>query len=156
MATSGPARQIPLVAKLLFTGFMAVLVPVYLIEYGPTNFLCFCDMALLFTLAALWLESALLASAPLVGILVPQLAWQADFLAGLVGYRLVGLTDYMFDEHLPLLVRGLSLFHFWLPLFLLWIVACLGYDRRAFRLWTALAIGLLLVCYFLIPPPPAP
>jgi hypothetical protein len=32
----------------------------------------------------------------------------------------------------------------------------LGYDRRAFWTWTLLAWALLLVCYFLMPAPPAP
>ena len=45
-------RQIPLAIKLAFTAFMAVLVPVYWKQYGPTNFLYFCDLALFITLAA--------------------------------------------------------------------------------------------------------
>lgn len=151
--------HIPLWVKLAYTFFMTILVPVYLIAYGPTNFLYFCDVAVLMTLPALWLESALLASAPLVGILVPQLLWQADFLARLAGLPLTGtngLTGYMFkdDPHwFSLLTRGLSFFHFWLPLFLLWVVYRLGYDRRAFWLWTALIWVLLPVCYFLMPGP---
>ena len=44
--------------------FVAVLVPVYLRDYGPTNFLYFCDVALLMTLVAIWTESSLWASAP--------------------------------------------------------------------------------------------
>ena len=31
-----------------------------------------------------------------------------------------------------------------------------AYDRRAFAAWTAVAILLILVCYFLMPIPPAP
>ena len=34
-------RLIPLWIKLLYTAFMAVLIPVYLHHYGPTNFLYF-------------------------------------------------------------------------------------------------------------------
>ena len=37
------ARLIPLWLKLAYTAFMAVLVPLYLRNYGPTNFLYFCD-----------------------------------------------------------------------------------------------------------------
>ena len=43
--------QIPITLKLAFTAFMVVLIPVYLTNYGPTNFLCFCDIALLLTMA---------------------------------------------------------------------------------------------------------
>ncbi|HET8644043.1 MAG TPA: hypothetical protein VFO85_01065, partial [Vicinamibacteria bacterium] len=67
--TPGPptsGQRIPLAVKLIYTAFMAVLVPYYWMAYGPTNFLFFCDIALFFALAALWLESPLLASMPLV------------------------------------------------------------------------------------------
>ena len=49
-------HKIPLAVKLIYTAFMAVLIPFYLKEYGPTNFLYFCDVALFFTLAAVWTE----------------------------------------------------------------------------------------------------
>src|SRR5262245_66397720 len=122
--------RIPLAAKLAFTAFMAILVPFYWRNYGPQNFLYFCDLALFFTLAALWLENSLLASMALVGILVPQALWQLDFLAHFVGLRVIGVSDYVFNSDNPLFNRGLSFFHFWLPIFLLWLVSRLGYDRR--------------------------
>jgi hypothetical protein len=148
------APRIPLWAKLAYSAFVAVLVPFYLHAYGPTNFLYFCDVALLLGLAALWLENSLLASMPACGILVPQLLWVIDFLGGLVGHFPVGMTKYMFDPGIPLFARGLSLFHGWLPFVLVAMVARLGYDRRAFAAWTALAWALMLVGYFLMPPPP--
>ena len=43
---------IPLAVKVLYTAFLAVLVPIYWKDYGPVNFLYFCDVALFFTLAA--------------------------------------------------------------------------------------------------------
>ena len=43
------SNKIPLAAKLAVTAFLAVLLPVYLHAYGPTNFLWFCDAALLLT-----------------------------------------------------------------------------------------------------------
>jgi hypothetical protein len=137
--------------KLVYTAFCAVLVPAYWRDYGPANFLFFCDVALLTTLVALWLEDALLVSAAAVGILLPQFLWVVDFLANATGRPLTGMTDYMFDAKLPLFTRGLSFFHFWLPFVLLWLVWRLGYDRRAFAVWTVAAWTLLLVCYFLLP-----
>src|SRR5262245_10264286 len=101
-----PADRIPIDVKLLYTAFMAVLVPYYWQAYGPTNFLYFCDIALFFTLAALRLESSLLASMPLVGILVPQTLWVVDFLVELTGTKLTGTTAYMFDPNLSLFTRG--------------------------------------------------
>jgi hypothetical protein len=139
-----------------YTAFLGVLVPYYWAAYGPTNFLYFCDMALFFTLAALWTEHPLPAAMPAVGILLPQALWCADFLGGLVGWPITGMTAYMFDPGLSLFTRGLSFFHFWLPLLLVWLVWRLGYDRRAFWAWTGVAWALMLACYLWLPPPPAP
>jgi len=152
-----PTGRIPLPAKLAYTAFVAVLVPYYWHAYGPTNFLYYCDVALLMGLAAAWTGRSLLAAAPAVGILIPQAVWIVDFLATLAGFPLLGMTAYMFNENLSLFTRGLSFFHFWLPLLLLWFLYRLGYDRRAFWTWAAIAWVLMPVCYFLLPaPPPAP
>ena len=142
--------------KLIYTAFVAVLVPVYWRDYGPTNFLYFCDVSLLLTLVAVWKEDSLLASIATVGIVLPQTLWMADFIAEAAGLRLTGMTCYMYDGKYPLFTRFLSFFHFWLPLLLLWLVWRLGYDRRALP-WCAVgSCVLLLVCYFFMPPPPAP
>ena len=154
VASVDSGGRIPLWVKLSYTGFLGVLVPFYLATYGPTNFLYFCDVALLMTLVALWREDSLWASMPAVGILMPQALWMADFLGELVGLHMTGMTEYMFSPTIPLFARGLSLFHFWLPLFLLWILYRLGYDRRAFWRWTVVALVLVLICYFFMPAPP--
>ena len=150
-----PAARIPAGVKLGYTAFLAVLVPVYWSHYGPTNFLYFCDLALFFTLAAVWTESALLAGMAAVGIVLPQLLWCVDFAAHLAGLKLTGMTDYMFDAGHPLFLRGLSFFHGWLPFLLLYLVARLGYDCRALFAWTAVAWAAMLISYFLLPAPGA-
>ena len=131
--------RIPLWIKLFYTAFATVLLPYYWHAYGPTNFLYFCDFAFLLTLPAIWLESSLLVSVATVGILLPQTLWILDFLCRLMGLRLTGITSYMFRSDLPLFARALSTFHIWLPLLLVWLVSRLGYDQRAFRVWTVLA-----------------
>lgn len=150
--SSLPPAKIPLPAKLVGTAFLAVLVPVYLHAYGPTNFLWFCDAALLLTVAGMWMESSLLISMSAVGILIPQLLWLLDFGSQLLGLRLLGLTAYMFDPHLPLFTRGLSLFHGWLPVLLVWLLFRVGYDRRALNYWIILAAMLMAVGYLFTPP----
>ncbi len=145
-------HRIPLFAKLAGTAFLAVLVPVYWHTYGPSNFLWFCDAALLLTVAGMWRESALVISMCAVGILLPQCLWLADFGSRLLGFHLLGLTDYMFDRRLSLFTRGLSLFHGWLPLLLLWLLSRLGYDKRGLPGWTGLATGLGLAGYLFTPP----
>ena len=159
MSTPPPAEtaaRIPLAVKVGYTAFMAVLVPFYWREYGPTNFLYFCDLALFFTLAAVWTENALLASMPAVGILVPQMIWVADFIAVSCGGQITNMTAYMYKDSILLFARMLSSFHGWLPFFLVYLVYRLGYDRRALVAWTVLAEIVFLICYFLLPAPPAP
>jgi hypothetical protein len=75
-----------------------------------------------------------------------------DFGAHLAGFDLTGMTAYMFDSNRSLFLRGLSLFHGWLPFLLVFLVLRLGYDRRALAAWTVLAVVLCLVAFFLIPP----
>lgn len=58
----------------------------------------------------------------------------------------------LFDEHRSLFLRGLSLFHGWLPFLLVYLVFRLGYDRRALMAWTTLAFILCLIAFFLLPP----
>ena len=83
--------------------------------------------------------------------------WVIDFFFELLGSRLTELTHYMFEPERPLFTRLLSLFHFWLPFLLLGLVWRLGYDRRAFALWTVIAWVLMGVCYVAMPgPTPTP
>ena len=145
------AQRIPLWLKLAYTAFMAVLVPVYLRNYGPTNY--FCDVALIITLVGIWIESPFLVSMCAVGIIASQTLWVTDFLSNLIGHPLTGLTDYMFMADHSLFLRGLSLFHGWLPFLLVYLVWRLGYDWRALLAWTVVAWALLLISFFLMPPP---
>jgi len=50
-------------------------------------------------------------------------------------------------------LRGLSLFHGWLPFLLVYLVWRLGYDGRALPAWTVVAWALVLISFFLMPPP---
>jgi hypothetical protein len=148
--TADSPRPIPLWIKVAYTAFMAVLIPVYLKNYGPTNFLYFCDVAAIMTVAAIWIESPLLLSAALVGIFLPQMLWVLDFLAVLFGGKITGMTKYMFEP--PYFLRFLSFFHFWLPFLLIYLVWLVGYDKRGVVLWTAITWVVLTVCYVCMPP----
>jgi hypothetical protein len=149
---SSKPNRIPQELKVLYTAFLAVMIPTYWINYGPTNFFYFCDVALLLTLVGMWREDALLISMPAVGILIPQALWCLDFAIELFGGHLTGMTGYMFDENRSLFLRGLSLFHGWLPFLLFYLVTRLGYDRRAMPGWSLITIFLCLIAYFLLPP----
>jgi len=133
-------NRIPLSAKVLYTVWMAVWVPVYWQQNGPENFLWLCDFANWVLFLAIWQESALLVSAQLAGVFLIQLVWAVDFSAALLfGTHPVGGTEYMFDAAKPLWLRGLSLFHLWTIPLLVWLVRQVGYDRRGWRLQVAIA-----------------
>jgi hypothetical protein len=108
----GRHSRIPLAVKLAYTALVAVVVPVYVVEYGLANFLWFSDIALLVTVLALWRESRLLASTIAVGTLAFELVWNLDFVVRLItGQYLTGITRYMLNEgeppeHKSLFVRG--------------------------------------------------
>lgn len=150
------AGRIPLWLKVAYSLFVAVLIPVYWSEYTPWNFLYFCDIALVVTGVALWTESRFLTSLESIAILLPQIVWVLDFLATACGFKFLGMTSYMFDPGHSLFLRGLSLFHGWLPFLLVYMLTRLGYDRRAFGWQCVIGVGLLLLCYFVAPQAPAP
>jgi hypothetical protein len=119
-----------------YTLFVAVLVPVYWVHYGPSNFLWFSDIALFAVLIALWRGGCLLHSMMAVGVLPLEVAWTVDFL---MGGQAIGLAAYMFDAESPLYLRALSLFHLFLPPLIVWMLVRQGYDRRALVAQTGLA-----------------
>jgi hypothetical protein len=144
-------ESIPLWLKLAYTAFTAVTVAIYVKKYPLWNFLWGSDIALIATVPALWLENSLLASMMLVGVLLPEVLWNAAFFVRLVtGNRLFGLTDYMFDASKPRYLRAISLvFHVLLPPLLLWMAFRLGYDPRALLAQTVLAWVVLPLSYWL-------
>jgi len=153
--TTVTSRRIPTWVKLAYSAFVAIVVPSYWVTYSPWNFLYFCDIALLVTVVAIWIESPLLISMQALAIMVLQLIWVVDFLCRLIaGVHVTGVTAYMLDSNIPLFLRALSLFHGWLPFFLLWLLWRLGYDRRALGAQSVLAIVVLLISYFFAPAPP--
>jgi hypothetical protein len=125
------------------------------VTYSPWNFLYFCDIALLIAAFALWIDSPLLFSMQAVAITAPQMLWVIDLLCRLaLGVHVTGVTGYMLDATIPLFLRGLSLFHGWLPFFLLWLLSRVGYDRRALVLQSVVSIIVVLVSYLFAPAPP--
>src|SRR4026208_186440 len=103
-------RRIPLWIKLLYSAFVAIVVPLYWMTYSPWNFLYFCDIALLVTAVAIWIESPILISMQAIAITVLQLIWVADFLCRLIaGVHITGVTAYMLDSSIPVFLRALSL-----------------------------------------------
>jgi hypothetical protein len=150
---AAPPELIPLWVKAAWTAFVGLLVPSYLRAYGWTNFLWFSDVALLAMVPALWVESRLVASMMALAVVLPELAWNLDFLGRLLtGRSVLGLAAYMFDSRLSVFLRALSLFHVVLPVLLVVMLHRLGYDPRALAFQTALGELVLLLSYLLTDP----
>ena len=141
--------RIPLWLKIAWSVWVLVWAPVYWKQYGAQNFLFFCDLGNLFIAAALWLESPLLFSWQAAGLLLFQTLFSVDLIgAALTGRHFVGGTEYMFDPHVPLLVRLLGLFHVVTPPLLLWAIWRLGYDERGWKYQTLTAWIVVPINYF--------
>ena len=141
--------------RTLFTVLVAVVVPVYLVRYGPANFLWFSDIGLLGLCAALWLEHRLLGSMMALAVLLPETVWFVSFVSGAIakGRSATTLASYMFDARIPLFLRALSgAFHLALPPGALWLVYRYGYDDRALIAQTLLAWLVLPATLWLAPP----
>jgi hypothetical protein len=141
--------RVPLWLKIGWTVWLLVWAPAYWTHYGAQNLLYFCDLGNLLIGAALWLESPLLWSWAATGLLVFQLLFVVDLAAALVwGTHLVGGSEYMFNDSLPLSLRLLGLFHVVTPPLLLWGVRRLGYDKRGWQLQTLMTWVVLPINYF--------
>ncbi len=141
--------RLPLWLKIAWTAWVIVWVPVYWRQYGVQNFLYFCDLGNFFVVAALWLESPFIFSAQAAGLLVFQTILSIDLLGALLsGRHLIGGSEYMFDPHIALWIRLLSLFHVVMPPLLLWAIWRLGYDPRGWKYQTVLTWIVVPLNYF--------
>ena len=141
--------RIPLWVKVAWSVFVLVWAPLYWRQYGPQNFLFYCDLGNLLILAGLWLESRLIISWQAVGLLVFQTLYAVDLLAALVLHRHVfGGTEYMFDPAIPLFTRILGLYHVVVPVLLLWAVRRLGFDWSAWKWQTVLLLIVVPINFF--------
>jgi hypothetical protein len=143
------AMRLPLWLKIAWSVAVAVWVPLYWRQYGAQNFLYFCDLGNFFVLAGLWLESRLIFSWQATGLLLFQTLYTID-LAGAVlsGRHWIGGSEYMFDPHIALPIRLLSLFHVVMPPLVLWAVWRLGYDNRGWKYQTLLTWIVVPINYF--------
>jgi hypothetical protein len=145
-----PERDhIPLWLKLAWSACIALWIPIYWRQYGPENFLWFCDLGNLIVTVALWTESPLLFSMQACGLLIFQTLFCIDLAGALAtAHHLIGGTEYMFDPHLPVFVRLLSLFHLVMPPLLIWAIWRLGYHSRGWIAQTVLTWVVCPICYF--------
>src|SRR5208283_135565 len=141
--------RVPLWLKVGWSLWVLVWAPVYWHQYGLQNFLYFCDLGNFFIAAALWLESPLIFSGQACGLLLFQTLYTIDLIGALLtGTHITGGTEYMFDPHIRLFVRLLSLFHVVTPPLLLWAIWRLGYDRRGWKYQTLTAWIVIPINYF--------
>jgi hypothetical protein len=141
--------RVPLWLKLGWTIWLVIWAPLYWRQYGAQNFLFFCDIGNILIGIGLWLESSLIFSWVACGLLLFQTLYTVDLAAALItGHHFIGGTEYMFDPHLSLVIRLLSLFHVVTPPLLLWAIWRLGYDDRGWRCQTLTAWVVVPINYF--------
>ena len=140
---------IPLWLKVSYTLMVAVIVPLYTLTYGLSNFLWFSDVALLVLVPALWMESKLLNSMMAVGVLPFEFIWLIGFFTG---GAFLGIAGYMFSDQLPLWLRALSGFHFVMPATIIFLLYRLGYDPQALSYQICLALVICLITFFFTDP----
>jgi hypothetical protein len=153
MPTSpAPRQEIPHWFRWLALLSLVIWFAAYWHAWGPANFLRLCDIAVILTCIGLWTNSALLISSQAVSSVLIDITWTLDAAAKFfIGRHLIGGTEYLFDGSTPLWARLLSLFHIILPFVLLWSLARLGYDRRAWKLQSAILLPVLIASRFLTP-----
>lgn len=136
--------KLPLWLKIAWTLWLIAWIPVYWRQYGAQNLLFFCDIGNVLIGIGLWLESSLIFSWVACGLLVFQSLYTLD-LAGalLTRHHFIGGTEYIFDPHLSLFIRLLSLFHVVTPPLLLWAIWRLGYDGNGWK-WQTLTLWIVL------------
>jgi hypothetical protein len=138
--------------KWLLVLWLAVWLPTYSKVWGWANFLHICNVAVLLSCFGFLFESPLLLSSQALISIMGNFLWIIEFSTNLViGHPLFGGTEYMQNASIPLWVRCLSLYHFVLPLLLLWGLLCLGYDRRGCKLQAAITLLLLFLSRFTNP-----
>lgn len=127
-----------------FTVWMVLWAGVILWAHGPQNFFWLCNIAQFIVLYSLWTGHRLLLSSQAGTVVFVGLFWTPDFLLGAVsGGAWANFTGYMFTPDIPLLARGASLYHIFMPVLVIWAVQRLGYDRRGPWLQTVLALAVL-------------
>jgi len=137
---------LPLWLRVSYTLMVCIIVPVYLRNYGPANFLWFSDIWLLVMVPALWLRSSFLASMMAIGVLPLEIPWMISFFSGGTFGDMAG---YMFDDSVPLYLRALSLFHFPMPACIIFMLWRFGYNPRALYPQMLLSLSVLLLVRFL-------
>lgn len=138
----------------VYTAWFALWASSYLWFYGPRIFLWLCCLANVAVLVGLWARRPEpFISAAAVAVLGAHLVYVADFAARLsLGDKHEGPTRYLFDPTYPLYIRGLSLFHVWMPLLLLILMRRFGYERRVLFPFLLFASVLFPVSWFAADP----
>ncbi|HXW18349.1 MAG TPA: hypothetical protein VEJ39_08590 [Candidatus Acidoferrales bacterium] len=140
-----PLYPLPAWARWAAGIWLVIWVPTYWHVWGPSSFFFLCDLAVLLACVGIVTGNALLISSQAVSSLVVDTAWLIDIVWKLLfGWHLIGGTEYFFDSHYPLAVRLMSMFHVALPFVLLMSLRRTGYDPRALRLQSAIAVAAMI------------
>lgn len=138
-------RPMPMVARAGFTLWIALWLPIVLYAHGAQNLWWLCNLAQFLICYAVWRPNALLVSSQAGTVVLVGVVWTLDLVVALSsGASPAGITAYMFNPDIPLIARLASLYHIWLPAFLIWMCWRNGYDRRGVWLQCLIGSGAIL------------
>lgn len=156
MSASNASAERGALPAWLRAAYVAFCVPwliAYWTYFGWQFLLWFCCLAAVYALIGCVTQRALWFSLAAIAALGIQLVYTLDFIGLCVtGRSPTGATAYMLEASRPLALRALSLFHVWMPLFVLYALHRLGYERRALWLQTLVALCILPICYVAFDP----
>jgi hypothetical protein len=135
--------RIPLWIKLLWTAGVIAWVPVYWRQYGPQNFLFFCDLGnVLITFSSVAGKPADIFMAGKQSAVFPGFIPRPRSAGALSGQHSLAERNICSIHSFRCSMRLLSLFHVVTPPLLLWAIWRLGYDQRGWKYQTVDVRGL--------------
>jgi hypothetical protein len=145
--------HVPLAGRIGFTVWMLIWVPIILAAQGPQNFLWLCNFAKFLILYSVWTGNLLLISSQAGTMVLVGLVWTLDLMVSLaLGSSPTGFTDYMLNPELALSARLASLYHIGVPIFLIWLLLRVGYDRRGWYLQCVIGAVAVIGAWLLTEP----
>src|SRR5690606_4004596 len=111
-----------------------VLLPINWITYGSANILWLSDITLMLAYFATIFQSRFLSSMAVLQGLFFESMWVIALLISLFVPMDFVLIKYMYDTSIPIWIRSVSLFHLFLPPYLVWLLYRFGYTKKALPL----------------------
>ncbi|MFW6025143.1 MAG: hypothetical protein ACOCRX_02265 [Candidatus Woesearchaeota archaeon] len=137
----------PFWLKLLYSVFFFTTIYANISYYGVSSFLWLCHFALVLLFFGMWFENKMILSMMALTSIPFYISWSVLFIIDILTDISFESIAYMFEPSLPTLLRGVSLFHIFLPIFILFILFEIGYNPNIFYLQSIIGMVILILTY---------